>query len=123
MDFLSAPLDLITKPISAIAKTATGALGGVLQPLTSTATQLAGAVTAPLTHAMDSATSLGQAGIQTYGATMQGVTQAMGNTVQGVAQYGSRGELNLTLRFNSPHISPEQGRFSKIWALYPQSRL
>ena len=34
LDFLSAPLDLITKPISAITKAATGALGGVLKPLT-----------------------------------------------------------------------------------------
>ena len=53
LDFLTAPLDLITKPIAAIAKTATGALGGVLKPLTSTETQLAGAVTAPLTHIVD----------------------------------------------------------------------
>ena len=86
LDFLSAPLDLITKPIAAIAKTATGALGGILKPLTSTATQIAGAVTAPLTHTVDAAESLGKMGIQTYGQTMQGVTQTMGNTVQGVVQ-------------------------------------
>ena len=59
-DFITAPLDLITKPIAAIAKTATGALGGVLKPLTNTATQLAGAVTAPLTHTVDAAEGWGK---------------------------------------------------------------
>ena len=35
---------------------------------------------------MDAAEGLGKAGIQTYGQTVQGMTQVVGNTVQGVAQ-------------------------------------